>query len=93
MNSPGAGVSLARADTLEREITDGHIRFTRPDDRVIDDHPRLPGATIEALRCANQQAIDASSWIISTDVMDYDMAIEGLLSLQQKRQSPEITTA
>jgi len=45
------------------------IRFTRPDGRAIDDHPRLPGGTIAAMCCGNQQAdqaIDASSWIIPT---------------------------
>ena len=78
------------------KIADGPIRFTRPDGRVIDDHPRLPGGTIEALRCANQQAdqvIDASSWIIPADELDYDIASGGLLSLQQKRLPPETITA
>ncbi|MCP4766517.1 MAG: DUF222 domain-containing protein, partial [Gammaproteobacteria bacterium] len=52
--------------------------------------------TIEALRYANQQvgqAIDASSWIISGDELDYGIAIGGLLSLQQKRPPPETITA
>ena len=78
------------------KIADGRIRFTRPDGRVIDDHPELPCGTIAALCCANQQAgqiTDASSWIIPTDVLDYDIAIGGLLSLQQKRLPPETTTA
>jgi hypothetical protein len=44
------------------------------------------------LCCGNQQAdqaIDASSWIIPTDDLDYDIAIGGLLSLQQRRLPPE----
>jgi hypothetical protein len=76
-------------------VADGRIRFTRPDGRAIDDHPRLPGGTIDALRCDNQQAdqaIDASSWIIPGDDMDYDIAIGGLLSLRQKRLPPETIT-
>ncbi len=75
------------------KITGGGIRFTRPDGRFIDDHPRLPVGTIEAIRCANQQTdrvIDASSWIIPGDDLDYGIAIGGLLSLQQKRLPPEI---
>ncbi|MCP4471757.1 MAG: DUF222 domain-containing protein [Gammaproteobacteria bacterium] len=78
------------------KIADGRIRFTRPDGRVIDDQRRLPGGTIEALRCGNRrsgQAIDASSWIIPADELDYDIAIGGLLSLRQKRLSPETITA
>jgi hypothetical protein len=46
--------------------------------------------------CGNQQAgqaIDASSWIIPGDDLDYGIAIGGLLSLQQKRLPPETTTA
>jgi hypothetical protein len=77
------------------KIADGRIHFTRPDGRAIDDHPRLPGGTIAALCCGNQQddqAIDASSWIIPTDDLDYDIAIGGLLSLRQKRQPPEAIT-
>jgi hypothetical protein len=48
------------------------------------------------LCCGNQQAdqaIDASSWIIPTDDLDYDIAIGGLLSLRQKELPPEATTA
>jgi len=78
------------------KIADGRIHFTRPDGRVIDDHPGLAGGTIEALRCGNQQAgqaIDASSWIIPGDELDYGIAIGGLLSLRQKRLPPETTTA
>jgi len=77
------------------KIADGRIRFTRPDGRVIDDHPRLAGASIEALRRGNRQAdqaIDASKWIIPADEMDYGMAIGGLLSLRQKRTPPETIT-
>ena len=78
------------------KISDSRIRFTRPDGRVIDDYPRLPGGTTEALPCGNQQAgqaIDASSWVIPGDDLDYGIAIGGLLSLQQERLPPETTTA
>ncbi|RLA27154.1 MAG: hypothetical protein DRR11_18710, partial [Gammaproteobacteria bacterium] len=78
------------------KIADGRIRITRPDGRAIDDHPRLPGGTIEALRCGNQQAdqaIDASSWVIPGDELDYGIAIDGLLSLRQERPPPEAITA
>jgi len=78
------------------KIAGGRIHCTRPDGRVIDDHPRLPRGTIEALRYSNQQAgqaIDASSWVIPGDDLDYDIAIGGLLSLQQKRIPPETITA
>jgi len=78
------------------KIAEGRIRFTRPDGRVIDDHPGLPGGSIEALRSANQQAdqaVDASSWIIPGDALDYGIAIGGLLSLRQKRLPPETITA
>ena len=77
-------------------VADGRIRFTRPDGRAIDDHPRFPGGTIDALQSGNRQAdqaIDASSWIIPTDDLDYDIAIGGLLSLRQKRLPPETITA
>jgi hypothetical protein len=79
---------------LEKNVG-GCIRVTRPDGRVVDDHPRLPGGTIEALRCGNQQAgqtIDASSWIIPGDALDYGIAIGGLLSLRQRRLPPETIT-
>jgi len=78
------------------KIADGRVRFTRPDGRAIEDHPQLPGGTINALRCGNQQAdpaIDASSWIIPGDDLDYGIAIEGLLSLRQKQLPPETIIA
>jgi len=37
--------------------------------------------------------ITASSWIIPTDDLDYDIAIGGLLSLQQKQLPPETISA
>ena len=78
------------------KFDDGRIRFTGPNGRVIDDRPGLSGGTIAALRCGNRRAgqtIDASSWIIPGDDLDYGIAIGGLLSLQQKRIPPETTTA
>ena len=77
------------------KVADGRIHFTRPDGRIIDGYPRLPGGTIEALRYGNRQAgqaIDASSWIIPGDDLDYGIAIGGLLSLQQKRIPPKTLT-
>jgi hypothetical protein len=77
------------------KIDGGRIRFTRPDSLVIGDLPRLPGGTIEALQRGNRQAgqaIDASSWIIPADDLDYDIAIGVLLALRQKRLSTETVT-
>ena len=68
--------------------TDGHIRFSRSDGRFIEEHPQLPvSGSVEGLlgpthRRRNQEtgeAIDASSWIIPGDTLDYGIAIEGLM--------------
>jgi len=61
---------------LER-IAEGALRFTRPDGRVIVEHPRLPDARdIEGFR---RQPIDAADWIIPGDALDLDLAISGLI--------------
>jgi hypothetical protein len=58
-------------------ITDGALRFTRPDGRVIAEHPQLPSARdIESFRC---QSIDAAGWIIPEGALDLDLTISGLI--------------
>ena len=72
----------------------GQIRFSRPDGRVIEEHPQLPGiGSIEGLRDNREtgKAIDASSWIIPCDTLDYGMAIEGLL-WERERESGHCQT-
>ncbi len=56
---------------------DGALRFTRPDGRVIAEHPRLPDARdVEGFR---RQSIDAADWIIPAGALDLDLAISGLI--------------
>ena len=69
--------------SLER-TADGHLRFTRPDGRVIDAHPVLPATgSVDGLR-GNLQVGDASSWIIPADALDYGIAIEGLMRIRER---------
>jgi hypothetical protein len=68
---------------LER-TADGHLRFTRPDGRVIDTHPALPATGSVDGSHGNLQAADASSWIIPADTLDYGIAIEGLMRIQER---------
>ena len=67
---------------VERTAGNG-IRFSRPDGRVIEEHPQLPASgSVGRLQRANREtgeAIDASAWIIPGDTLDYGMAIEGLM--------------
>jgi len=62
---------------------DNRIQFTRPDGRVIEEHPQPPASgSVDGLQRGNREtgkATDASSWIIPADTLDYGMAIEGLL--------------
>ena len=68
---------------LER-TADGHLRFTRPDGRVIDAYPTLPATgSADELR-GNPQVADASSWIIPTGALDYGIAIEGLMRIRER---------
>jgi hypothetical protein len=68
---------------LER-TADGHLRFTRPDGRVIDAHPVLPASgSVDGLR-GNLQAVDASAWIIPADALDHGIAIEGLMRIRER---------
>jgi hypothetical protein len=69
--------------------TDGHIRFSRPDGRVIEEHPQLPASgSIEGLmrgNCETGESIDAATWIIPGDTLDYGIAIEGLMRKQEQK--------
>jgi hypothetical protein len=67
---------------LERSA-DGHLRFTRPGGRVIDPHPALP-TTGSADGRDRLQIVDASSWIIPADPLDYGIAIEGLMRIRER---------
>jgi len=72
---------------------DGHIRFRRSNGRFIEEHPQLPASgSVEGLlgpthRRANREtgeAVDAASWIIPGDTLDYGIAIEGLMRKQER---------
>jgi len=63
-------------------IADGALRFTRPDGRVIEEHPRLPGArAIDGLRnsipAARDQPTGAADWIIPEGALNLDLAVSG----------------
>ena len=63
-------------------IAAGALRFTRPDGRVIAEHPRLPDARdIEGFR---RQPIDAADWIIPAGALDLDLAISGLIQCGER---------
>lgn len=72
---------------LER-TADGHLRFTRPDGRTIKAHPALPGTgSVDGFRHSNLQTgetVDASSWVIPADALDYGIAIEGLMKIRER---------
>jgi len=67
---------------------DGLIRFSLSNGRFIEEHPRLPvNGSVEGLLYGNREtgeAIDATSWIIPGDTLDYGMAIEGLIRKQER---------
>jgi len=74
---------------------DGHIRFSRSDGRFIEEHPQLPvSGSVEGLfgpthRRGNREtgeAIDAASWIIPGDTLDYGIAIEGLMWKRERER-------
>jgi hypothetical protein len=66
-------------------IDHSRIRFSRPDGRVIEEHPQLPtSGSIERLRRGNREVIDASAWIIPGDTLDYGIAIEGLMRKRER---------
>jgi len=67
---------------IER-TADGIIRFNRANGRFIEEHPQLPACgsngELSVRNPETGEAIDASSWIIPGDTLDYGIAIEGLL--------------
>ncbi|MCP4332024.1 MAG: DUF222 domain-containing protein [Gammaproteobacteria bacterium] len=67
-----------------------HILFHRPDGRFIEEHPQLPASgSVEGLPRRNREtgeSIDAASWIIPGDTLDYGMAIEGLMWKRDRAQ-------
>lgn len=70
-------------------IADGAIRFTRPDGRVIAEHPRLLGACyIDGLRNSifseRSQPVDAADWIIPEGVLNLDLAVSGLMRFDER---------
>jgi len=71
-------------------ITDGTLRFTRPDGRVIANHTRLPDArAIDGLRnpifAARGQPIDAADWVIPEGVLNLDLAVSGLMRFEGRK--------
>ena len=71
----------------------GRIRFSRPDGRVVEEHPQLQASgSDEGLlgpmhRRRNREtdeAINAASWIIPGDTLDYGIAIEGLMHKRER---------
>jgi len=71
-------------------IAGGAMRFTRPDGRVIAEHPRLPDASeVDRSRgsiyAARGQPIDAADWTIPAGALNLDLAISGLLSIGQNK--------
>jgi hypothetical protein len=70
-------------------IADGAIQFTRPDSRVIAEHPRLLGArAIDGLHNsipgAHGQPIDAADWIIPEGLLNLDLAVSGLKRFDER---------
>jgi hypothetical protein len=68
----------------------GAIRFTRPDGRIVDEHPRLLasgdiGSFRDLISGEGEPPIDASGWIIPEGVMDLDLAVSGLMRLEESQ--------
>lgn len=68
------------------------IRFTRPDGRVIDEHPQLPpGGGIDRFRDSisgqGNLPIDASGWVIPQGAMDLDLTVSGLMRFEEAQTS------
>lgn len=72
---------------------DGVIRFTRPDGRDIDANPQLPACGgSDSFRGSisgkgGPPPISASDWVVPEDVMDRELALSGLLQLDQAKGS------
>ncbi len=82
---------LVHEDGFDVERTaDSRIRFSRPDGRFIEEHPQLPasgstaGLRAPKYRGGNREVIDASTWIIPGDTLDYGIAIGGLLRKRER---------
>jgi hypothetical protein len=70
-------------------VADGVIQFTRPDSRVIAEHPRLPDARAidvmhNSMPGAHDQPIDAADWIIPEGVLNLDLAVSGLMRFDER---------
>jgi len=78
-------------------IADGALRFTRHDGRVIVEHPRLPDApTTDGLHnpifAAHGKPIDTVDWIIPEAVLNLDLAISGLMRIEERgREWPRVS--
>jgi hypothetical protein len=72
-------------------IADGALCFTRPDGRVIAEHPRLPDARDIEGFC--RQPIDAADWVIPAGALDLDLAISGLIQSRERntRAGPNVS--
>jgi hypothetical protein len=77
-------------------VADGVIQFTRPDSRVIAEHPRLPDARAidgmhNSIPGAHDQPIDAADWIIPEGVLNLDLAVSGLMRFEERgREWPRL---
>jgi len=71
-------------------IASGTIRFTRPDGLVIAEHPRLPEARAidgvgNPISTEHDQPIDAADWIIPGDPLNLDLAVSGLICIEERK--------
>ena len=70
-------------------IDDDVIRFTRPDGSIIAAHPQLPAFgdadLCDTLIRDGKQPIDASDWIIPEAVLNLDLAVSGLIWLEESK--------
>jgi hypothetical protein len=68
-------------------IARGTLCFTRPDGHIIAEHPQLPGARVidelsNSVLGARCQSIDAEDWVIPEGVLNLDLAVSGLIHLE-----------
>lgn len=71
-------------------IEDGTLQFTRPDGRVIAQHPRLPATGCievfhDSIPGKGEPPIDASDWIVPEGVMNLDLAVGGLMQFAETK--------
>ncbi|MDC1287022.1 hypothetical protein N8198_03985 [Gammaproteobacteria bacterium] len=78
-----------------KRIADGALRLTRPDGRVIAEHPRPPDAcNIGDLHiAAHSQPFDATDWVIPAGALDLDLAVSGLIQSRERttRAGPRVS--